>query len=58
MATRAPSTPKLDIPLSLALSAAQWTAFMAALDAPPRSLPRLERLFLEAGPFDPPAPGR
>lgn len=26
------------------LNAAQWKAFMAALDAPPRPLPRLERL--------------
>jgi uncharacterized protein (DUF1778 family) len=40
-----------------ALSADQWTAFMAALDAPPRALPRLERLFRETGPFDPPTPG-
>jgi uncharacterized protein (DUF1778 family) len=40
-----------------ALSADQWTAFMAALDALPRALPRLERLFREAGPFDPPTPG-
>jgi len=26
------------------LDAEQWTAFLAALDAPPRPLPRLERL--------------
>ncbi|CAH2606409.1 conserved protein of unknown function (plasmid) [Rhodovastum atsumiense] len=39
------------------LDAARWTAFMTALDAPPRALPRLERLFREAGPFDPPEPG-
>ncbi|MDN5870285.1 MAG: DUF1778 domain-containing protein [Nitrococcus sp.] len=34
------------------LSAEQWTAFMAALDAPPRKLPRLERLLDEPGLFD------
>ena len=34
------------------LNAAQWKAFMAALDAPPRSLPRLERLLKEPGFFD------
>ena len=34
------------------LNAAQWKAFMAALDAPPRSLPRLERLLEEPGFFD------
>ena len=39
------------------LDAARWTAFMAALDAPPRALPRLRQLFEEATPFDPPAPG-
>ena len=39
------------------LDAPRWTAFMAALDAPPRALPRLRRLFEEAAPFDPPAPG-
>ncbi|MBK5966170.1 hypothetical protein CCR95_19310 [Thiocystis minor] len=38
------------------LDAEHWTAFMAALDAPPRPLPRLERLFREPTPFDPPAP--
>ena len=34
------------------LNAAQWKAFLAALDAPPRPLPRLERLFKEPGFFD------
>ena len=29
------------------LDAAAWTAFMAALDAPPRPMPRLERLLSE-----------
>ena len=35
------------------LDAAQWKAFIAALDAPPRPLPRLERLLKEPGGFDP-----
>lgn len=35
------------------LDAERWVAFMAALDAPPRDLPRLRRLFDEATPFDP-----
>lgn len=34
------------------LNAAQWKAFMAALDAPPRPLPRLERLLKEPGFFN------
>jgi len=34
------------------LDADRWQAFLAALDAPPRDLPRLSRLFQEAGPFD------
>jgi len=34
------------------LSAAQWKAFLEALDAPPRSLPRLKRLLKEHGFFD------
>jgi uncharacterized protein (DUF1778 family) len=34
------------------LDAAQWKAFIAALDAPPRPLPRLERLMKEPGFFD------
>ncbi len=35
------------------LDAERWSAFMAALDEPPRALPRLERLFREPTPFDP-----
>jgi len=35
------------------LNAAQWKAFLAALDAPPRAMPRLERLLAEPGFFDP-----
>src|SRR5579871_2490234 len=31
------------------LNAAQWKAFRAALDAPPRPLPRLKRLLKEPG---------
>jgi len=34
------------------LNAAQWKAFLAALDAPPRPLPRLERLLKEPGFFE------
>jgi uncharacterized protein (DUF1778 family) len=34
------------------LDAARWMAFMAALDAPPRHLPSLERLLKEPGFFD------
>lgn len=34
------------------LNADQWKAFLAALDAPPRSLPRLKRLLKEPGFFD------
>ncbi len=34
------------------LDAEQWTAFMAALDAPPREMPRLERLFREPSMFE------
>jgi uncharacterized protein (DUF1778 family) len=34
------------------LDAGQWKAFLAALDAPPRPLPRLERLLKEPGFFD------
>jgi len=34
------------------LNAAQWKAFLAALDAPPRLLPRLERLLKEPGFFE------
>ncbi len=34
------------------LTAEQWTAFMLALDAPPRDLPRLRRLLDEPGVFE------
>jgi len=34
------------------LDAEQWEAFMAALDAPPRPLPRLRRLLSEPSPFE------
>ena len=34
------------------LNTDQWEAFRAALDAPPRPLPRLERLMREPGIFD------
>jgi len=37
---------------TFSLNAAQWKAFVTALDAPPRPLPRLERLFKEPGFFD------
>ena len=35
------------------LDAKDWDAFVAALDAPPRRHPRLERLFREPSVFDP-----
>ncbi len=35
------------------LNAEQWDAFVAALDAPPRRHPHLERLFRELSVFDP-----
>jgi uncharacterized protein (DUF1778 family) len=35
------------------LDAKKWDAFIAALDAPPRRHPRLERLFREPSVFDP-----
>ncbi len=38
------------------LDAARWAAFHAALDAPPRPLPRLTRLLLEPSVFDPAEP--
>ena len=38
---------------SFGLNPAQWKAFLAALDAPPRPLPRLGRLLKEPGFFDP-----
>jgi uncharacterized protein (DUF1778 family) len=34
------------------LDAGQWKAFLAALDAPPRDLPRLKRLFQEPSVFE------
>jgi uncharacterized protein (DUF1778 family) len=34
------------------LDAAAWTAFMAALDAPPRPMPRLARLLSEPSVFE------
>lgn len=34
------------------LTSAQWKVFQEALDAPPRPLPRLERLLKEPGFFD------
>jgi len=37
---------------SFGLDAKQWKAFLAALDAPPRPLPRLKRLLEEPGFFD------
>jgi len=39
------------------LDAEQWAAFIAALDAPPRELPRLERLFRERSVFETREPG-
>src|SRR5579885_2825372 len=38
-------------------NAEQWKAFLAALDAPPRELPRLKRLFQEPSVFEHGAPG-
>ena len=34
------------------LDADQWQIFLAALDAPPREIPRLARLFQEPAPFE------
>ncbi|MGB7761956.1 MAG: DUF1778 domain-containing protein [Bryobacteraceae bacterium] len=49
-------TEKLDLRVedrrTFVLNAAQWKAFAAALDAPPRPLPRLKRLLEEPGFFD------
>jgi uncharacterized protein (DUF1778 family) len=39
------------------LDADRWTMFMAALDAPTREMPRLERLFREPSAFDRFEPG-
>jgi uncharacterized protein (DUF1778 family) len=37
---------------SFGLNPAEWKKFLAALDAPPRPVPRLERLLKEPGFFD------
>jgi uncharacterized protein (DUF1778 family) len=37
---------------TFSLDATQWEAFQAALDAPPRLLPRLRRLLEQPGFFD------
>ena len=37
---------------SIRLNTEQWTAFLQALDAPPRRHPRLERLLKEPSVFD------
>jgi len=37
---------------TFSLSAANWKAFITALDAPPRTLPRVKRLLKEPGFFD------
>jgi uncharacterized protein (DUF1778 family) len=34
------------------LDAGQWERFMAALDAPPQVVPKLQRLFHESSPFE------
>ena len=34
------------------LNAEKWDAFMAALDAPPRELPRIKKLFVKASVFE------
>jgi uncharacterized protein (DUF1778 family) len=39
------------------LDASRWRAFLDALDAPPRELPRLRRLMKERGVFDGPSKG-
>lgn len=39
--------------LIFTLDAKKWDAFIAALDAPPRRNPRLQRLFREPSVFDP-----
>lgn len=40
-----------------ALDEERWRAFLAALDAPPRPLPRVERLFAEPSVFEAQAAG-
>jgi uncharacterized protein (DUF1778 family) len=44
--------PRMTPDVKIRLDADQWEAFMAALDAPPRPLPRLKRLLNEPGFFD------
>jgi hypothetical protein len=39
-------------PLPILLDAEQWVAFVAALDAPPRHCPRLDRLLNEPSVFE------
>lgn len=39
-----------------ALNTEQWQKFLEALDAPPRDLPRIERLFHESSIFEPKIP--
>lgn len=40
-------------PVDIVMSAAEWEAFLKALDAPPRSIPALKKLFAETGVSDP-----
>ena len=37
---------------AISLNTADWTKFLAALDAPPRPMPRMKRLLREPGAFD------
>ena len=37
---------------AITLDAAGWTKFLAALDAPPRPMPRMKQLLNEPGVFD------
>ena len=48
--TRAEET--LSMRRHFGLNAEKWGAFLAALDADPRALPRVERLFNTSGPFE------
>ena len=38
--------------VDIVMSAAEWTAFCKALDAPPRAMPALKKLLTEASVFD------
>ena len=38
---------------AISLDAPVWAKFLAALDAPPRAMPRMKRLLSEPGVFDP-----